>query len=220
MNSDEYYDYSDLEEEDASAPPDYASANYWENRYNETKENYDWYMEWPLFQPYLDKILQSKEKLLVFGCGNSTLSYDISRDYFQEIISTDISSSVINQMQIQYKDVNKLKWEQMDCRKLQFPSDYFDVVLDKGTIDALCCGSNADNDTWKTAQETFRVLKPNGYFIEITFGEPSERLSCLNHGKLNWTVLPPIVIEKNYSHAQRDRGIFVFLFQKMGFVNQ
>jgi hypothetical protein len=31
----------------------------------------------------------------------------------------------------------------MDCTNMKFPSDYFDLIIDKSTIDALLCGDNA-----------------------------------------------------------------------------
>lgn len=39
----------------------------------------------------------------------------------------------------------KLRWigEVMDVRNMQYPSQLFDLIIDKSTIDALLCGDNA-----------------------------------------------------------------------------
>ena len=36
-----------------------------------------------------------------------------------------------------------MKWEIMDCRDLKYNDEFFDLVLDKSTIDALLCGDKA-----------------------------------------------------------------------------
>jgi len=208
----DYYDYSDSNEEESI--PNYAAANYWDHRYAKVVDNYDWYMDWLIFKPTLDPYISGKESLLVFGCGNSTLSADISIDYFSQITSIDISQVVIEQMEKQYIDNPKLIWKTMDCRKMSFDSNTFDVVIDKGTIDALCCGANSDNDISSTAEEVYRVLKVGGFFIEITFGTPSHRLVYLNGQKFNWKVHTPILVGKNYPHNERSSFIYIYIFEK------
>jgi hypothetical protein len=36
-----------------------------------------------------------------------------------------------------------MKWETMDCRDLHYSDEFFDMVIDKSTIDALLCGNYA-----------------------------------------------------------------------------
>ena len=211
----DYYDYSDSGEDGENGDaPNYASTNYWNHRYSKDVDNYDWYMNWEVFKPILDPYIKNKDSLLVFGCGNSTLSFDISKDYFSQITSIDISEVVINQMEKQYQNNPKLLWKTMDCRKMSFHSNFFDVVIDKGTVDALCCGSNADNDLLLTAQEVYRVLKIGGFFLEITFGTPSHRLVPLNAKKINWKLHPPILVTKNYPHNERSSYIYIYVYEK------
>lgn len=38
---------------------------------------------------------------------------------------------------------NKMKYEVMDCCNLIYEDNFFDVVIDKSTIDAILCGDNA-----------------------------------------------------------------------------
>ena len=208
--SEEYYDYSDEEEQHV---PEYASVKYWDKRYKVEKTNYDWYMNWSFFQPLLDKYVKDKEKLLVLGCGNSTLSAEIGENYFSKIISIDISKNVIENMKKQYHDKPKLEWEYMDCRKTTFENETFDVVIDKGTIDALCCSTNSLANVSNTSEDMFRILKPGGYFIVITFGTPCQRLVEINHTKHNWKTFLPIVVDQGYEDM-RDSQIYIFVFQK------
>ncbi|RKP07374.1 hypothetical protein THASP1DRAFT_17163, partial [Thamnocephalis sphaerospora] len=76
-----------------------------------------------------------------------------------------------------------LRWHVMDIRDLKFDNNTFDVVLDKGTMDALMCERG---DVWSPSEElcrevarevdeVVRVLKPGGRFVYITFGQPHFR---------------------------------------------
>lgn len=56
----------------------------------------------------------------------------------------DISSVCIEQM----KDRNlklrpHMKWDVMDVRELKYKDGFFDLIVDKSTIDALLCGDMA-----------------------------------------------------------------------------
>lgn len=71
----------------------------------------------------------------------------------------------------------------MDIRHLQFGDESFDVVIDKGTMDALMCDKG---DVWDPSEELIaevkaevdevvRVTKVGGVFLYITFGQPHFR---------------------------------------------
>ncbi|KAG0163213.1 hypothetical protein DFQ28_000257 [Apophysomyces sp. BC1034] len=71
----------------------------------------------------------------------------------------------------------------MDIRNLTFGDETFDVIIDKGTMDALMCDRG---DVWDPSEdliadvkgevdEVERVLKVGGSFIYITFGQPHFR---------------------------------------------
>lgn len=59
--------------------------------------------------------------------------------------SVDYSSVVVDAMRTRYAHMPNLRWETMDVRALDFPSGSFDVVLEKGTLDALLAG---EEDPW------------------------------------------------------------------------
>lgn len=64
--------------------------------------------------------------------------------------SVDYSSVVVAAMQARYAHVPTLRWETMDVRALDFSSGSFDVVLEKGTLDALLAG---ERDPWNVSSE-------------------------------------------------------------------
>ncbi len=73
------------------------------------------------------------------GCGNSKLSYQMHQAGYKNILSIDISPSVIQQMKQEFPE---LSWEVMDATKMSYKDGQFDVIIDKGTLDALISGKN------------------------------------------------------------------------------
>lgn len=70
----------------------------------------------------------------------------------------------------------KLVYDVMDCTNMDYPDNHFDYVFDKGTIDALACGDNDDQDMRATVLESIRVLKSGGIYVIVSFAEPSRRM--------------------------------------------
>ena len=76
----------------------------------------------------------------------------------------------------------------MDVRSLTFPSSSFSVVLDKGTLDAILCGSDSSLHANSMLAECQRVLRPGGSLLIITYGQPSSRLTYLEQRSYEWDV--------------------------------
>lgn len=57
----------------------------------------------------------------------------------------------------------------MDAMNMSFENESFDVVFDKGTLDAILCGNNSFDNARKMISGVFRILKPNGLDYYIYF---------------------------------------------------
>ena len=89
----------------------------------------------------------------------------------------DISAVVIEQMQKRNAVKRpELKWEVMDVRNMRYPSNFFDLIIDKSTIDALLCGDSSFMNTAMMMKECQRVLKVDGAYMGISYGTPENRL--------------------------------------------
>ncbi|KAF7309177.1 Methyltransf-25 domain-containing protein [Mycena kentingensis (nom. inval.)] len=148
--------------------------------------SFDWFKSYADIAPLLQELIPSKDaRILMLGCGNSTLSQDMYDDGYRNIVNVDYSSVVIEQMRSRNAEKRPdMEWIEMDVRDLKFPDASFDVAVDKGTMDAMM---TAKGDVWDPPQrvlddcnaevdETIRVLKkPFGVFIYLTFGQPHFR---------------------------------------------
>ncbi|KAI3920527.1 hypothetical protein MKX01_000866 [Papaver californicum] len=167
---------------------EYGEPSYWDNRYTQDPEPFDWYQKYPALSPLLHLYVPQHNRLLVIGCGNAAISEDMANDGFEDIVNIDISSVVIEAMQTKYQDIPALKYIQMDVRDMGgFESGSFDAVLDKGTLDSIMCGHNSQENASKMLEEVGRVLKDNGVYILITYGAPAYRLPILKKLSL-WTI--------------------------------
>ena len=118
----------------------YAKANFWEDRYVQNGGFFDWYAEFPQLNPVFKEYgIENDDKVLMVGCGNSKLSGQMFKNGYSNVMNIDISPSVIAQMKEQFPD---LVWQVMDATDLQYKDGEFDVVMDKGTLDALISGRN------------------------------------------------------------------------------
>ena len=119
-------------------------------------------------------VAQAKScRVLIAGCGTSQVGEAMLSDGFQNITSIDFSSIVIDQMKEKYTDdwhrnlfanlrherklgeddssntaqpPQKMTFEVMDLtKKLKFANNTFDLIVCKGTLDAvLCCTKNTE----------------------------------------------------------------------------
>ncbi|KAJ2713667.1 hypothetical protein H4R19_002134, partial [Coemansia spiralis] len=175
---------------------EYGTKAYWEQRYaQEPDSSFDWFKRYADLKPLLDRHISSRAaRILMLGCGNSTLSGDMYGDGYENIANVDYSDVVIGQMRQRHAHQSRMTWQVMDVRALELADGAVDVAIDKGTLDALMCDGG---DVWepsaelcanvaRAVDEAERVLAPGGKFVWITFGQPHFRRRHLE--RASWTI--------------------------------
>jgi ubiquinone/menaquinone biosynthesis C-methylase UbiE len=183
--------------------PNFGDLNYWENRYLEQREtNFDWLEDYDSLKPYFDDILknlstesmlrnnlnnlQYSPNILMLGCGNSELSDKLHRGMnLKNIYNIDNSSNVIKSMAERYQN---MQWQTMDAKQLRYENSFFDIVIDKATMDSVLCGDNAFQDVAMMTKEVQRVLKIHGVYILVSYGDPDSRKMHLQQEHLNFDI--------------------------------
>ena len=113
---------------------------------------------------YLKNKCQNK-KLLDYGCGNGVHSIFPAK-CGAEVIGIDLSEQSLKIAGERAKREgveDKVRFLTMDCEKMGFPENYFDIIFDGGTFSSI--------DINKAYPELSRILKPQGFLLGIeTFG--------------------------------------------------
>ena len=181
--------------------PNYGDPGYWDQRYRDQEgTTFDWLEDYetiePLIKQAIEKLLDEGNplalehiKILNLGCGNSILSEELYDRGFKNVYNIDISPVVIEQMSLRNSVKRpELKWEVMDVRNMRYPSNYFDLIIDKSTIDALLCGESSFLNTALMMKECQRILKPDAAYFSISYGTPENRALHYKRANLKFNV--------------------------------
>lgn len=154
-------------------------CRFWEGEYASgtlSGDDFDWFFDFDHINEarwtHLIRGHLSIGQILVIGCGTSSLSSRLAM-WLPEarVISIDSSHTCIERMRA---SCGELEWFECDATRLSTlpqhlgDDDTYDVVVDKGCLDALL--SYADNNTAAKAavREAHRVLRPRGRFVVIS----------------------------------------------------
>lgn len=126
------------------------------------------------------------------------LSEELYAEGVENIVNIDYSEPVITAMRQRTGHLPHMQWHTMDMRSLAFTTDSFDVVLDKGSLDAVWTDGGSvwepsetvRSDIRQTVGEILRVLRPGGLFISISFGQPHFRKPLLLDERWHLSVTP------------------------------
>ncbi|XP_063935953.1 uncharacterized protein LOC108225365 isoform X2 [Daucus carota subsp. sativus] len=180
-----------------SSTLEYLNPQYWDERFS-TEEHYEWFKDYSHFQHLIKEHFKPNSSVLELGCGNSQLCENLYNDGVTELTCIDISAVAVEKMQRRllskgYPDIRVVEADMLD---LPFSDEAFDVVIEKGTMDVLFVDSG---DPWNPRPATLdkvmamlkgvhRVLKPDGVFISITFGQPHFRRPIFCAPDFNWSM--------------------------------
>ena len=90
-----------------------------------------------------------------------------------ETMKASISKTPIkNRMDFLCHDITK---------RLEFADKSFDLIVCKGTLDAVLCNQNAHEKVEAMMTECQRVLDAHGAMVVISYGAPDDRMDCFDN---------------------------------------
>ncbi|KAF8523008.1 S-adenosyl-L-methionine-dependent methyltransferase [Gautieria morchelliformis] len=172
----------------------YETKEYWDQRYRKRvipidyeapDASFDWFKSYSQLSDIIHEFVMPDSRILMLGCGNSTLSEEMYDAGYTKITNVDFSPVLIENMRAKHTIKRPgMQWLEMDVRSLTFERNSFDVAIDKGTMDAMM---TTKGDVWnpspqvienctKEVDEVLRVLcSETGVFLYLTFGQPHFR---------------------------------------------
>lgn len=194
---------------EANLPPTnegYGTHEYWEKRYAKESDGrtFDWFLSPSYLIPFFEELtadidISKDARILMLGCGNSALGEVLYDAGWKNIVNIDYSKIVIEQMQERHAEKRpEMTWLEMDVMDLKFRENEFDLIIDKGTMDAML---TTKGDPWNPPEkdvkactqevsEALRVLRkrPGSKFAYFTFGQPHFRKRYMQN-RPNFTLI-------------------------------
>ena len=132
-------------------------------------------------------------RVLVLGCGTSTLSKEVADSGYKEVVSVDNDEGCIDHMsRIYCNESSRMKWYTYDLvEHVGHPSmmdshmsESFDIIIDKGTLDAILVEGAVCN----MLSDVHRFMKPGGVYILCSINEEDMLHSLLSSSALGLEV--------------------------------
>eukprot|EP01002_Notosolenus_urceolatus_P014510 NODE_607_length_1923_cov_20.313767_g486_i0.p2 GENE.NODE_607_length_1923_cov_20.313767_g486_i0~~NODE_607_length_1923_cov_20.313767_g486_i0.p2 ORF type:complete len:293 (+),score=80.37 NODE_607_length_1923_cov_20.313767_g486_i0:998-1876(+) len=136
----------------------------------------EWYCGWQSIKTIMDPMLSSSKKILILGCGSSSLGPDLYELGYTKITNIDADDAVIAFMRNKYSEMKEMQWRKMDAGTISFDDASFDVVIDKAFTDDILTQDDAFPLLHKVYGHVSRILKDGGRFICFSHGPPETRL--------------------------------------------
>jgi SAM-dependent methyltransferase len=128
-------------------------------------------LNWTVLKKTTRQTLQSQDRVLVLGAGDSGLPEEIFDAGCRNVTAIDFSPLLVAAMAEQSHGV---LWRVEDASQLSFQESSFDAVLDVGLLDSV--GASGEEKMSTVISEALRVLSPGGVYISTSTEPPLYRL--------------------------------------------
>lgn len=170
---------------------DFHEKAFWENFFLERgQEAFEWYGEFSDIVEHVLRSIRPASRVLVIGCGNSNFSASLYDRGFHQITNLDFSPLVIDEMRSKNSEKRPdMEWEVGDMTDMRdlYMDGSFDVVFDKGALDALVSDSSAA--TLAKGRQMFseidRVLSSTGKYVCISLSQSFILSSIIDFFSIN-----------------------------------
>ena len=150
----------------------YGSKAYWDERFEEGctvgassergEVNNEWYAGYDELEPIIERFTRRNHRVLILGCGTSTLGEELAVRGFSRVEAVDYSENAILRMREEQERrlMNyartppvrppphpfKVDYRIMDVTKMTYPDRSVDCVIDKATLDTMKQLDDDDDD--------------------------------------------------------------------------
>ncbi|KAJ1437186.1 hypothetical protein B484DRAFT_445320 [Ochromonadaceae sp. CCMP2298] len=152
---------------------EFRSKAYWDDFFlKRQNEAFEWYGDYSEIAQLLQQSVAKTDRVLIIGCGNSNFSLDFYDRGYTRLVNLDFSERVIEEMRAK-SGAREMVWTVGDMTDLPYEAASFDVVFDKGALDALMSADTpeAGEKAEKMFGEIDRVLGAGGRYVCITLAE-------------------------------------------------
>ena len=140
--------------------------------------------------------------VLELGCGTSSVAAALSDAGFRDVLGLDLSARAVADAKARHASRPGLRFARADARALCSPASSSSAssssivagsvaaVLDKGTLDAICCGEGFDWEAGRVAASLVRALRPGGVWVCASLMPPSVVLPLVSRAEWSLAAEP------------------------------
>ena len=104
----------------------------------------------------------------------------------------------------------------MDVMNIKYPDNFFDIVIDKSTIDVMFCGELSSLNIAIMMKEVQRVLKKKKIYFVVSFGCPESRALHFEREHLSFEIkIFNLKKEVIYQGNKKEKVFFYFNKDKL-----
>ncbi|GFR42343.1 hypothetical protein Agub_g3273 [Astrephomene gubernaculifera] len=216
----------------------FQKREYWDGRYKQrldgntdfNESTFDWLCTYDAVRDFIDRHIAGATFALDIGCGNADFAAAVCAAHPHMFITgIDYSPMLFDLCTSSIRP--RGGWMLMDACALAFRAGSFDVVLDKGCLDALCAGydqlavlrgwgrditeqevaleSAAVSKVAQLLREVDRCLAPGGRYICISYEGPAGRQRFFSGAAAS-----PLSLELVESCVEEASHNYVYVFKK------
>ena len=118
--------------------------------------------------------------VLELGCGTSSLAAQLHTDGWSDVLAVDLSRTAVEAARARYTAPG-LRFAVADARDLSpvIADGSVAAILDKGTLDAICCGDGFDYEARRVSTSLTRGLRDDGVWCCVSLMPPEVVLPLL-----------------------------------------
>jgi hypothetical protein len=156
---------------------DFSSVNGWEQFYSESSINSQEYsvVEWHSSVPLevLADFVPHDSTCLMVGCGTSDLPSVVYTQRHANVTLMDSSQTCIDQLTGHYGEtMSYVCGDSTRMSSILPPAKLYDIIIDKGLIDALICGEGWNGPIESLLREASKVLCSGGVYLLVSYRLP------------------------------------------------
>uniref|UniRef100_A0AC35TMP5 Methyltransf_11 domain-containing protein n=1 Tax=Rhabditophanes sp. KR3021 TaxID=114890 RepID=A0AC35TMP5_9BILA len=150
----------------------FADKDYWEKFFKNRDKPFEWYGKYEDVAGIIEHYMKVNDKIFQIGCGSSELAENLYDNGFRNVESIDTNTAVIrDQSRKNVLTRPELSFKVESATKVPNPDQSINIVIDKGTLDALYPNDFDDSHVQMVESmfnEVKRILTVNGRYLVIS----------------------------------------------------
>ena len=197
----------------------FGDDSFWEKRYASNGQTFEWFVslkecvdQSPMFKGLLES-RKPNARVLEIGCGTSELCENLWDMGFRNLTAIDNQNEAIQVCKKRQGAERKINYVVSDMTNMvDFEENSFDMIIDKGALDALVCRGDDNDDLEKCGAEMWRILTASQTSLLCVLSNAP--LTEVVDGLKSWFVKEQMWMVKNEQVGQLMAKAYLFSRRK------